>query len=79
MQGLARVATTDGGDAVWLLRAHKKAVTELSFNKGEDAGAGILATGSLDKKVKIWRQEAAEDKVLGGSGANDISDELVSD
>ena len=45
------------------LRAHSDLVTDLSFSPFDD---GLLATGSQDQKVKIWR--------IGSSGlSNDLS------
>merc|ERR1712070_888988 len=48
MKSHAHAAT---GNAVWTLKAHRKATSSLAFNP---AAKGVLATGGVDKLVKLW-------------------------
>merc|ERR1712154_290405 len=41
----------------WSLEAHSKPVTSLSFNG--DESMGIFASGSMDKRIRIWQQASA--------------------
>ncbi|KAH7658808.1 periodic tryptophan protein 1 [Dioscorea alata] len=50
----ARTATSDstsGSRPIFTLHAHEKAVTSIAYNP---AAPNLLATGSMDKKVKLW-------------------------
>ena len=46
-------------ESLWKFKAHKQAVTSLAFNNGKPE---IFATSSLDRWVKIWKQENSECK-----------------
>lgn len=58
----AAAAGAAGAKALWTLKAHDKPTTALSFCP---AVAGLLATGSTDKTVKLWDVSSGRPSQLG--------------
>ena len=58
---VSKYDTRLGSDAkpLWMIKAHDKACCDLSLC-GNPAAKGLLATGSLDKSVKLWDTSSDE-------------------